>query len=111
MSATEFITKAAGGINLPPYWKLAVIRCALYAGVSGGNTWLAGTEGYSAWTDISPLAKDKLCVNVALAVASIWISFFDQTLTGMGAKPLTPDTVKQMIADMTSTTVNQTKIP
>jgi hypothetical protein len=94
---TQFVTKS---LNLPSYWKMAVIRCAIYAAISGGQTYLAGVEGYQDLVDMTGLAKQKLALNVFLAVISTWGAFIDQTITKMGGDAVTPEKIKSVLADM-----------
>jgi hypothetical protein len=86
---TEFIQKTVS--QLPSYWKLATIRCSIYALVVGSNAFMAGVEGYTSLSDISGMAKVKLLLNVIVAMAGVWLAFLDTSLQKID-KTSQPDT-------------------
>jgi hypothetical protein len=66
--------------SLPSYWKLATIRCSIYAIVVGANAFMAGVEGYDALSVMTPLQKGKLCLNILIAMLGVWIAFIDNSM-------------------------------
>jgi hypothetical protein len=67
--------------RLPVYWKLATVRCGIYAIIIGYNSFLAGVEGYDSLSQMSSLQIYKLCGNIGVSVLGVWLAFLDQTLT------------------------------
>jgi len=89
--------------NLPTYWKLATLRCAIYAAIIAADTFMSGVEGYTALSDMTDLQKIKLVISILVAMLTVWLAFIDQTLTHFG-KQNPPDTVEQTVKQTTVTT-------
>ena len=83
--STQFFQKAAA--SFPVAMRLATIRCTIYAAVVGANAFQAGVEGYDALSDMTPLQKAKLALNILIAVLGVWIAFLDQTLQSVKQQP------------------------
>ena len=66
--------------KLPPYWKIATIRCGAYAAVVGWNTFSSGVEGYNSFADMTSMQFYKLFGNISIAMLSVWIAFLDQSM-------------------------------
>lgn len=67
--------------KLPSYWKLATIRCSIYAIVVGANAFMAGVEGYESLSAMTPLQLGKLGLNILIAMLGVWLAFLDQSLS------------------------------
>jgi uncharacterized membrane protein len=76
--------------KFPPYWKLASIRCSIYAIIVGVNAFFACVEGYSSFSDMSWLQIIKMCLNILIAILGVWVAFLDQTLARL--RPGAPHT-------------------
>lgn len=77
--------KPADAINgwfarLPTYWKLATVRCVIYAAMCGWGAFLAGVEGYDYFSQMSEMVKIKLAGSIVLSMAGAWLAFLDNTL-------------------------------
>ena len=91
MSATQFFAKTTS--KFPSYWKLATVRCCIYATIVGWSSFDAGVEGYERISDISSLNLLKLFGHIMVAMMGVWVAFLDQTMAGL-RKPTdqtTPD--------------------
>lgn len=73
---TNFIRR-----KLPGYWKLATIRCSIYASVVGWGAFMTGTEGYDAFSQMTTMQVIKLSGGVIATMLGVWLAFLDQTLT------------------------------
>ena len=67
--------------KLPPYWKLATIRCSLYALIVGWQTFQSGVDGYDSLSGMSNLQLVKLYCGVLAAMLGVWLAFLDQTMS------------------------------
>jgi len=77
---TDTQTSFQRRFKLPSYWKLATIRCSIYAIVVGANAFMAGVEGYDALSAMTPLQKGKLSLNILIAMLGVWIAFLDNSM-------------------------------
>lgn len=75
--------------TLPTYWKLATIRCSIYALIVGASAFDAGVEGYGSFTDMSPMQLWKLALNIIVAMAGVWVAFLDQSMSKVGGQTVT----------------------
>lgn len=66
--------------NLPPYWRLATVRCAVYAFVVGCSSFDAGVEGYESFADMTQMQFWRLWLQVAVSMATVWVAFLDNSL-------------------------------
>lgn len=69
--------------NLPPFWKLAVVRCALYAFIVGWGAFIVGTEGYDSFAQMTQMVKIKLVGGIIMAMVGAWLAFLDTTMTAL----------------------------
>ena len=84
---TDFIKREAANLKLPPYWKLATIRCSLYAALVGWTAFLVGTEGYDSLSDMTVMQSIKLFGGIAAAMGGVWLAFLDQSLSRYNYTP------------------------
>ena len=73
--------------KLPSYWKLATIRCAIYALIVGASSFDAGVEGYNSFGEMNSMQLLKLAEHIIVAMAGVWVAFLDQTLTKQNKTP------------------------
>jgi hypothetical protein len=73
-------------MTLPSYWKVATIRCGIYAIVVGWNSFQAGVEGFDTLTQMTQLQLYKLAGNITVAMLGVWLAFLDQTMTKLKDK-------------------------
>jgi len=76
---TEFIRRATG--KLPVYWKLATIRCSIYALTVGWAAFLVGVDGYDSLSEMTQMQLIKLFGGIIAAMLAVWLAFLDQSLT------------------------------
>lgn len=67
--------------KLPTYWKLATLRCSIYALLVGWGSFQAGVEGFASFDDMTRMQLLKLAGNIATSMAGVWLAFLDQTLS------------------------------
>jgi hypothetical protein len=67
--------------KLPPYWKLATIRCSLLCLLVGIQAFMAGVDGYDSLSQMSQLQLIKLYCGVGGAMLGTWMAFLDQTMS------------------------------
>ncbi len=65
---------------LPSYWRLATIRCAIYASIVGWGVWKAGVNGFATLDDMTSIQFWQLVGDVLMSMAAVWLSFVDQTM-------------------------------
>lgn len=76
--------------KLPTYWKIASIRCSIYAFIVGSSAFDAGVEGYDSFSQMTGMEIIKLVGHIIVAAAGVWVAFLDQTMTQMkNEKPTT----------------------
>lgn len=95
---TEFLQRQAA--KLPPRWKLATIRCSIYASIVGWGSFQTGVEGYESFHDMTQMQFWKFIGNICVAMAGVWLAFLDQSLSkfpdpppvnsGPGVPPVSP---------------------
>lgn len=76
---TTFLSRQMG--KLPSYWKLATIRCSIYAVIVGVSAFDAGVEGYDTFSAMTPMQLIKLALHIAVAMLGVWVAFLDQTMS------------------------------
>lgn len=64
---------------LSPYWKLAVLRCSVYALIVGWSTFRAGVEGYDNFGQMTGMQIAKLIGDILFGMLGVWLAFIDQT--------------------------------
>ena len=67
--------------KLPAYWKLATIKCAIYASIVGWGVFKAGVNGFEKLSDMTRLQGIELAGDVLMAMAAVWMAFIDQTIS------------------------------
>ena len=72
--------------RLPLLWKLATLRCALYAALVGWGAFLVGVEGYDSFDAMSAMQKIKLVGGVLAAMGGTWLAFLDNTTSELKKK-------------------------
>lgn len=102
---TTFFQKARG--MMPPYWKMATLRCSMYAAVVAWGTFNAGVEGYNSFAEMSQMQICKLVGNMVVSMFGVWIAFLDQTMSHPGQTSLSPATLRQIAAEMKISQPNQ----
>ena len=65
------------------YWKVAFLRCAIYAGVVFGTTFMSQTEemGTQAWADTGWFLKSRIFVACSVAALTTVVAFLDSTMS------------------------------
>jgi hypothetical protein len=76
---TTFFQRQAA--KLPTYWKLATIRCSIYAIIVGASSFDAGVEGYDVFGQMTNMQLIKLVEHVCVAMLGVWVAFLDQSLS------------------------------
>ena len=104
---TNFFQKQVA--KLPDQWKLATVRCCIYAGMVGGQTYLAGVRGFDTFAEMGGLYRFNLMVNIVISVGGVWVAFLDQSMTaqkpsGIRAADISP----QIAADKPAPAKEQT---
>ena len=91
---SDTLKKAIG--HLPTYWKLASIRCCIYAFVVSISAFDSGVEGYNNFSDMSTMEIWKLILHMGVAAATTWVAFLDQSIQKIdGTKVTDSVTVSQ----------------
>ena len=86
---TQFLSR----LQLPTYWRLATIRCSIYAIVVGWGAFQTGVEGYNAFSEMTQMQFYKFVGNIAIAMLGVWLAFLDQTMSAAKGNQTPPPTV------------------
>lgn len=76
---TQFFQRQAA--KLPQYWKLATIRCCIYAAIVGWGSFQTGVEGYDSFYDMTQMQFWKFIGNICVSMLGVWLAFLDQSLS------------------------------
>jgi len=75
---TSFFRRQMG--KLPSYWKLATIRCSIYAIIVGASAFDAGVGGFDSFGQMTGMQLIKLSEHIAVAMLGVWVAFLDNSL-------------------------------
>jgi len=78
---------------LPVYWKLATLRCGIYALMVGWGSFQVGTEGFDSISAMTDMQQMKLAGNTVVAMFGVWLAFLDQTMTKIAPSESRTDTI------------------
>lgn len=67
--------------KLPVYWRLATIRCCLYAAIVGWGVFKSGLGGFKSLAEMSSLQFWELVGDTGMAMAAVWLAFIDNTIS------------------------------
>lgn len=66
------------------YWRVAIIRCALYGFYVAWGMWKAGTNGFKTIGEMTPLQFwDLLGDMVFVGMGGVFLAFLDTTLSAL----------------------------
>lgn len=85
---TAFIQRQAA--KLPRDWKLATVRCCIYAAIVGWGSFQTGVEGYESFHDMTQMQFWKFLGNIGVSMLGVWLAFLDQTMSRINNGPVEP---------------------
>lgn len=77
-------------VKYPGKWKLACVRCGIYALMVGWGAFQVGVQGYETLEQMSVLQRVFLAGGVVSAMLGVWLAFLDQTLTAPSSDAKSP---------------------
>lgn len=86
--STQFFQKQIA--KFPVRWKLATLRCTIYALIVGWGAFEVGTQGYNALSEMTQMQIIYLFGGIVSAMLGVWLAFLDQSLSGWNQNHPTP---------------------
>lgn len=62
------------------YWRVAILRCFVYALMTGWGAFNAGTEGLASIYELNQIQRWKLAGNICVTFLGVILSFLDTTI-------------------------------
>lgn len=66
--------------KLPAYWRLATVRCCLYAAIVGWGVFKSGLGGFNSLAEMSSLQFGELVGDTLMSMGAVWLAFIDNTI-------------------------------
>lgn len=92
------LTNAASAVW---FWRLSIIRCAIYGGIVSWGVFKAGTNGFDGLDQMTPLQKIDLGGDMLAAFGGVLLAFLDNSITRItngGSNSNQTDTMKKITA-------------